>query len=54
MAATHVLPQRRFPAEALRVALGSATIPERSADIIAVRCGLHPGEVWSDWFGAAS
>jgi lambda repressor-like predicted transcriptional regulator len=25
-------------------------IPELAADRIAVRVGLHPGEVWPDWF----
>jgi lambda repressor-like predicted transcriptional regulator len=65
---------RKFPAEALRSALGGGSvtdlaracqvdrtqmqrylrdgIPETAADRIAVRVGLHPGEVWSEWFMA--
>lgn len=32
----------------------TAGVPEHCADAIAVRLGLHPGEVWSEWFEAAS
>lgn len=29
-------------------------VPERVADALAVACGLHPGEVWPEWFEEAS
>lgn len=32
----------------------TAGVPERTADAIAVALGLHPGEVWAEWFEAAS
>ena len=32
----------------------AAGVPERCADDVAVRLGLHPGEVWPEWFEAAA
>jgi hypothetical protein len=27
-------------------------LPDPTADRVAIRLGLHPGEIWSDWFDA--
>lgn len=32
----------------------AAGVPESRADAIAVRLGLHPGEVWAEWFEGAA
>ena len=29
-------------------------VPECAVDRLAVACGLHPGEVWAEWFEGAS
>jgi len=41
-------------AQVLRWRHGTHRIRVDVADRCAVRCGLHPGEVWPEWFGPAN